>query len=345
MTAKRKSSSKTIQFGEDLESTIKLPDQLVDRESVGRLPSLTRKAIRDMQENMNQLRVTLEDKFGVPSKSASELAASMAVMCTEFNQYLAKGSDFPEDQGRELLLPELFHDFFIYRDWGLSRDCIITSYVPEPWGLGILNEFLLNTISWDIPFVYLSGIKVKVLTIPNADFWMDFKASLRATGDWDCLQTRSHKNLGARSVISHAAMSALGCLLERLEVQFSHNDLNTLFKYIDTPRLIGIFSEVIEDFDEDGYSLNQIDSDVDYEWRDFLVRLGAFTGPLSVNLRSKDQVEEFMGLFKGFKGSFIGYMIDQHGILRFREFRGWSQYVQHRDRFYDPIKGEKHLLH
>ena len=55
----------------------------------------------------------------------------------------------------------------------------------------------------------------------------------------------------------------------------------------------------------DGYSLNQIDSDVDYEWRDFLVRLGAFTGPLSVNLRSKDQVEEFMGLFKGFKGSFL----------------------------------------
>jgi len=246
----------------------------------------------------------------------------MAVICTEFNQFLARESDHALESGRKLALSGLFHDFFNHRGWGLSNDCIIPSYVPEPWNLNFLNEFLLNSVAWEIPFVYLSGQGLEVLTIPDSDFWMDFKASLQGTGDWNCLQARSDDNLGARSMISHGAMSAFGCLLERLDVDHSPNDLKILFKYIDTPRLMCIFSKVIVNYDEDGLPLNRIDTDFDYEWRDFLWQLGDFAGPMSVNLHSKYQVDEFMDIYKDFQGSFIGYVIDQHGIQRFRKFRG-----------------------
>ena len=109
----------------------------------------------------------------------------MAVICTEFNQYVARESDHALESGRQLVLPDLFRDFFGHRDWSLGNEDMIPSYVPEPWGFNFLNEFLVSTISWEIPFVYLSGIGVEVLTIPNTDFWMDFKTSLQGTGDWN----------------------------------------------------------------------------------------------------------------------------------------------------------------
>ena len=222
-----------------------LPNQPEDQEATEQFANYRREAIRVLEENKDKLRLMLEGKFGVPSNTASNLVTSMAVICTEFNQYVARESDHALESGRQLVLPDLFRDFFGHRDWSLGNEDMIPSYVPEPWGFNFLNEFLVSTISWEIPFVYLSGIGVEVLTIPNTDFWMDFKTSLQGTGDWNCLQSRSDENLSAQSIISHGAMSALVCLLERLGVQYPPRDLKTLFKYIDAPRLIFIIVQVI----------------------------------------------------------------------------------------------------
>ncbi|HEY5775535.1 MAG TPA: hypothetical protein VIS57_05560, partial [Xanthomonadales bacterium] len=83
----------------------------------------------------------------------------------------------------------------------------------------------------------------------------------------------------------------------------------------------------------------------DYEWDDFLEELGREAGPESVDLRSKQQVDEFMSVYKGFRGSFIGYEMDQHGILRHQEFKGWPDYVRFKNRYPNPAGEGSDSIH
>ena len=149
----------------------------------------------------------------------------------------------------------------------------------------------------------------------------------------------------AQSMISHGVLSAFGCMLERLEISHPEDGLKILFKYIDAPTLLPIFFPVMGDFDDCGNMTRHADIAGDDEWEDLLAKLGKYAGPKRVNLHSKKQIDEFMGIYKDFQGSFIGYVMDQHGILRFREFQGWSQYIQFRNQYWDSDCIGKRQLH
>jgi hypothetical protein len=328
-------STTTIQIDEMIDSMTQKPHLPEDQKDADPIAEYKRKALATLRDDQDELKQTLVENFGVPAKSAADLVLSMADMCREFSQFIVKVGSYQE-KGTILDLNILLHNFFHHRGWGLHDGYRVPSGFLGPWSTRFLNEFMLNTVPHEIPFVYLLGEKVEVLSIPDSVFWMDFKASLQATGDWDCLQTHSDRNLGARSMLAHAAKSALGCLLGRLNVSHPPDALNVLFKYIDTPRLLEIFTWPLDYLKDDATEFCKTYPGDDYDWDDFLEQLGREAGPESVNLRSKHQVEEFMSVYKYFRGTFVGYEIDQHGILRHQEFKGWPAYVRFRNRYPNP---------
>lgn len=340
----QKTSATNTQVGEMIESMTQIVHQPEGKKDVDPITEYKIKALASVRDDQDELKKTLVEKFGVPAKSAADLVLSMADMCGEFSRFIVKVGSYQEE-GTTPDLNILLHNFFNHRGWGLHDGYRVLADFPGPWSTHFLNEFLLNTVPYEIPFVYLLGEKVEVLAIPDSDFWMDFKASLQATGDWDCLQTHSIKNLNARSILRYAAKSALGCLLGRLNVSCPHDALNVLFKYIDTPRLLDIFTWPLDCLMDNATEFSKTYPGEDYEWDDFLEELGSEAGPESVDLRSKHQVDEYMSVYKGFRGTFIGYEIDQHGILRHQEFKGWPAYVRFKNRYPNPAGEGSDSIH
>ena len=96
-------------------------NQPKDKDPIERVPNCVEETIRVFEENKDKLRLTLEDKFGVPPSTASKLVTSMAVICTEFNQFIATESDRKLESEQQLVLPDLFRDFFGQRKWCLQE--------------------------------------------------------------------------------------------------------------------------------------------------------------------------------------------------------------------------------
>lgn len=334
MSTEKKPTATKILFDEEPESTAQTPQQ-PEEDDDDFLAEFKRETLEALRKDQDELRQTLVADFGVAPESASDLVVSMADMCGEFSEFIVKVASYQE-AGTVLDLGNLFHNFFNHRGWGLHEGFRVFTDIPGPWSTHYLNEFLLNTVTFEIPFVYLLEEKVEALAIPDSAFWIDFKASLEATGDWDKLQSHPNKNLNARSMVTHAAKSGLGCMLGRLDVAYPPGVLNVLFKYIDTPRLLEMFMWPLDYPEDDDQGSGETYSTRDYEWDDFLEDLGSEAGPESVNLHSKHQVDEFMSIYRGFKGKFTGYEIDQHGILRYREFEGWSAYTRYKNRYPSP---------
>jgi hypothetical protein len=344
MSTEKKTSANPILIDEEPESTAQVLHQTEDQEDADSLAEFKKEFVASLRDDQEKLRQTLVEDFGVPPESAADLVVSMADMCAEFSHFIVKVGSYQEDE-TPLELNQLFHNFFNHRGYGLTDGHSILSYIPQPWSTRFLNEFLLNTVTSEIPFVYLVGEKVEALALPDGAFWMDFKASLEATGDWDCLQTHSNKNLSARSMLAHAAKSALGCLLGRLEVSYPAHALDILFKYIDTPRLLDMFLWPYHYLEDDELEFCEPEAADDYEWVDFLGELASEVGPESLTLHSKHQVDEFMSVFKDFKGNFTGYEIDQHGILRYQAFQGWPAYVRYKFRYPSPAGEAGNSIH
>ncbi len=343
MSSAKKTSTTQIQLDDEIESTTPILHQAGGQEDIDPLEKIQRKVLANLRNEQDKLKHTLIENFAVPPGSASDLVISMADMCSEFSRFVVKVGSYQEDAS-DLTLDNLLHNFFNHRGWGLLHDWCIDSTIPGPWSTHVLNEFLLNTVAYEIPFVYLTGEKVEVLAIPNSDFWSDFKASLKATDDWDSLQSHSRNNLNSRSIVGHAAKSALACLLAKLDVSCPDDSLDILFRYIDTARLLELFGGILEYEQDDARETRKIGPD-DYVWDDFREELGREAVPGLVNLHSQHQVDEFMNIYKDFRGTFIGYEMDLHGILRFREFRGWPAYVSYRDRYTDPTGTGNQTLH
>jgi hypothetical protein len=263
----------------------------------------------------------------------------MGALSVEFNHFLDLERRAAKRTGRQLRLSDLIGFFFLSGGFEIKGDFRIPYlYQHEPCDFGFLNEFLLTTYSWEIPFVYLSGSTVEVLNIPNVEFWMDFKATVEGTGDWQRLQTRSMDRIEAESVMAHAAKSAFVCLLERLDIDHPPGALDTLFKFINLPSLMWILVDSITEFNKDGESLHRFDTSGDYEWDDFLYLLGQYSGLRGLCITSTSQIDELMDIYRDYGGEFSGFAFDQHGILRSRECRGWSEYVQFRAKYSGPSR-------
>ena len=344
MATAKKTSATDLLIDEALESKTQIllhPDEREDADPLAEFKCETLAALLDEQEKLRQ---TLMEHFGVSAEAAADLVIGMADMCREFSHFIVKAGSY-QVEGTTPELENLLHNFFNHRGWGLSEGHRVFADIPMPWSTHFLNEFLLNTVTSEIPFVYLAGEKVEVLTIPDQAFWMDFKASLQATGDWDRLQSWSNKNLNARSMSGHAAKTALGCLLARMGVSYPADALDVLFTYIDTPRLLEIFMWPFDELQDDEAEAGETVAGEDYEWGDFLALLGEEADPESVNLHTPRQVDEFMSIYKDFRGTFTGYEIDQHGILRYREFQGWLEYVRYKNRYPNPARKDRHSIH